>query len=183
MLKRNLFFLILSTVLLLTVLCSCNKDSIKDNNVSSKNINEESKSDIKRWNQLNSFDDIDENMIINNSIGHIFNMSASMPKTNGFSLKFRKFTGIDHYVSIDTVDECDIIISNKISDLENDFKAYLILSNGELIELTKDSNMEEKISYSLTEGENIVALAGYKAAGTFEIYIEPQEGVEIRQID
>lgn len=81
-------------------------------------------------------------MMINNSIGHVFNISGSMPKTNGFSLKFRKITGIDHYVSIDMVDDCDVIISNRISDLENDFKAYLILSNGELIELTKDSNME-----------------------------------------
>lgn len=80
------------------------------------------------------------------------------------------------------MDDCDVAISINDSNFRDDFKAYLVLSNGELIDLLKDSGVKET-NYSLTQGENIIALTGYKATGTFDIYVEPQEGVEVRSND
>ena len=203
MFKRRFGFLILLSLLILIMLISCrkqfineqklqeesvnieekNKENNKENN-KEENINKgDSRTDIKRWSQINSLEDIEEDMIINNNLGSFFLTYASAPEANGYySLKFSEFSGITHYISIDTIDDCDVAISVKGSDLEDNFKAYLILSNGELIELLKDMSIE-KVNYSLMQGDNIVALIGYKATGTFDIFIEPQEGIEIRQID
>lgn len=184
--KRNFVFLILSGVIVLTIFFLYRKNSIKDDNITKGNTNVvntvEEKSNIKKWSELNNLEDIDENMIINNSIGRFFLTRGSTPEVNGFSFKFSKFTGVHHYVSINTENECDVEISYKISAPEDDFKVFITLSNGELVELMKESTTE-KATYSLSKGKNIIALIGYKATGAFEIYIEPQEGVELLQID
>lgn len=199
--KKNFVFLILSAVIVFTIFFVYRKNSIKDDNITKANTNVvntkddnitkgntnvvntlEEKSNIKKWSELNNLEDIGENMIINNSIGEFFLTYGSTPKTNGFSLKFSKFTGVHHYVSINTENECDVVISYKNSAPEDDFKVFIISSSGELVELMKES-VTEKATYSLSKGENIIALIGYKATGEFEIYIEPQEGVELLQID
>lgn len=183
MFKSKFYLLILPGLLLLITLSSCKKDDINEVNINNeeKAIKNESSSIVRVGPKLNNLEDIEEDMIIDNSIGSFFLTYGSTPKTNGFSLKFGEFTGITHYISINTIDDCDVTLSIKDSNFKDDFKAYIILSDGELIDLSKDSDVEE-VNYSLIQGENIIALTGYKATGTFNIYIEPREGVEIRKI-
>lgn len=184
MFKGKFKFIVLFVIVSLIILSSCRNNSMNEVNIDNgENINKnESGSIVRMGPKLNNLDDIEEEMIIDNSIGSFFSTYGSTPKTNGFLLKFSKFTGIVHYLSIDVVDDCDVTISINDSNFKDDFKAYVVLSNGELIDLPKDSGLGEA-NYSLIEGENIVALTGYKATGTFDIYIEPQDGVEVRTCD
>lgn len=126
---------------------------------------------------LRSLDDITDTMMTGETlIGFEAHRSSTNYLENGFVHSFGFYTGLMHQFVIHTDRAMEVELTYVTDFEEGAFQAAVITAGGEIYYL-EHSREDKTVTLSLPEGENLVALAGYRAEGTFRIQVQPQEGV------
>lgn len=132
---------------------------------------------------LRSLDDITDAMMSGETvIGSYCNESNSYWLTQGYTNSFGSFTGVIHQYTIDTDRDMEVQLIYSTDFPADEFKAAIVTANGE-VQYLEHSRTDKTVTISLPEGNNFVAMAGFRAGGTFRIRMTPQDGAELRYRD
>lgn len=158
-----------------------NNGSNVNNSVGSVKSEESFKDDIaakmENLENITSISDITTEMIKNGEIGFDIKNSKNSFGNNTFKQSFSYLTGVENVLRINAQEESVVTINYSTELEKGEAKIYILLSDGNLIELPNESYGE--FYYTLTEGENKIMVVGYEAAGELEINVSGSNLIDV----
>lgn len=124
-------------------------------------------SDLTAMKQIYSMKDITEQAVIKGASTYYKAVKQNMSPVRYYN-NFEGFTGIDHYLTITTEEECSLKMDYESTASIDDFKLALQFPDDEVVFVDPNTND----TYVFPKGVSYVVLCGYQATGRVSIGFE-----------